>query len=32
MLDADPKNADVIFPYISSDDLNSDPEQRPAAG
>lgn len=30
MLDADPKNADVIFPYINGDDINSDPEQRPA--
>ncbi|MDO4905796.1 MAG: ATP phosphoribosyltransferase regulatory subunit [Lautropia sp.] len=29
MLDADPRNADVIFPYINGDDLNSDPEQRP---
>lgn len=27
MLDADPKNAEVIFPYISGDDLNSNPEQ-----
>lgn len=30
MLDADPKNADVIFPYLNGDDLNSDPEQRPS--
>lgn len=30
MLDADPKNADVIFPYINGEDLNSDPEQRPS--
>jgi hypothetical protein len=30
MLDADPKNADVIFPYINGDDLNSDPEQKPS--
>ncbi|GHT93833.1 hypothetical protein FACS1894116_06710 [Betaproteobacteria bacterium] len=28
MLDADPRNADVIFPYINGEDLNSDPEQR----
>ncbi len=28
ILDADPKNADVILPYINGDDLNSDPEQR----
>ncbi|HBO8906752.1 TPA: ATP phosphoribosyltransferase regulatory subunit [Pseudomonas aeruginosa] len=30
MLDADPKNAEVIFPYINGDDLNSDPQQRPS--
>lgn len=30
MLDADSKNAEVIFPYINGDDLNSDPEQRPS--
>ena len=30
MLDADPRNAEVIFPYINGDDLNSDPEQRPS--
>ncbi|MDE3735915.1 restriction endonuclease [Pseudomonas resinovorans] len=30
MLKADPKNAEVIFPYINGDDLNSDPEQRPS--
>ncbi|MGO4575382.1 ATP phosphoribosyltransferase regulatory subunit [Cupriavidus sp. 2TAF22] len=30
MLDADPKNADVIFPYINGDDLNSHPEQLPS--
>jgi hypothetical protein len=30
MLDADPKNAEVIFPYINGDDLNSDPEQMPS--
>lgn len=30
MLDADPRNADVIFPYINGDDLNSEPEQRPS--
>lgn len=28
MLDADPRNEDVIFPYINGEDLNSDPEQR----
>lgn len=30
MLDADPKNGNVVFPYINGDDLNSDPEQRPS--
>lgn len=30
MLDADPTNAEVIFPYINGDDLNSDPEQNPS--
>jgi hypothetical protein len=30
MLEADPRNGDVIFPYINGDDLNSDPEQRPS--
>ena len=30
MLDADPKNADVIFPYLNGEDLNTDPEQRPS--
>lgn len=30
MLDDDGTNADVIFPYINGEDLNSDPEQRPS--
>ncbi|MDF5962615.1 restriction endonuclease [Pseudomonas aeruginosa] len=30
MLDSDPRNAEVIFPYINGEDLNSDPEQRPS--
>lgn len=30
MLDADPKNSDVIFPYLNGEDLNSDPGQRPS--
>jgi len=30
MLDADQRNADVIFPYLNGEDLNSDPEQRPS--
>ncbi|MGI6656333.1 MAG: Eco57I restriction-modification methylase domain-containing protein [Desulfobulbus sp.] len=28
MLDAEPRNAEVIFPYLNGEDLNSDPEQR----
>jgi len=30
MLDADLKNAEVIFPYLNGEDLNSDFEQRPS--
>lgn len=30
MLDSDPKNSDVIFPYLNGEDLNTDPEQRPS--
>ena len=30
MLDADPRNADVIFPYLIGQDLNSDPLQEPS--
>ncbi|WP_420464647.1 Eco57I restriction-modification methylase domain-containing protein [Panacagrimonas sp.] len=30
MLDADPRNAEVVFPYINGDDLNSDPGQQPS--
>lgn len=30
LLSADAKNADVIFPYVNGDDLNSDPQQRPS--
>lgn len=30
MLDADPRNAEVIFPYLNGDDLTSDPEQKPS--
>lgn len=30
LLDADPKNLEVIFPYINGEDLNSDPEQKPS--
>lgn len=29
MLDADKRNADVLFPYLNGDDLNSDPDQAP---
>lgn len=27
-IDRDPKNAEVLFPYLNGEDLNSDPEQR----
>ncbi|WP_134619000.1 Eco57I restriction-modification methylase domain-containing protein [Pseudomonas aeruginosa] len=30
MLDADPKNAEVVFPYLNGEDLNTDTEQRPS--
>lgn len=30
LLDADPRNADVILPYLNGQELNSDPEQRPS--
>ena len=30
MLDANPRNADVIFPYLIGQDLNSDPLQEPS--
>lgn len=30
MLAADRRNADVIFPYLNGEDINSDPEQRPS--
>lgn len=30
MLDADTRNAEVIFPYVNGEDLNSNPEQRPS--
>lgn len=29
MLDDDPRNVDVVFPYLNGDDLNSHPEQKP---
>jgi len=29
MLDADDRNAEVIFPYVNGQDLNSEPDQRP---
>lgn len=29
MLDADPRNAEVIFPYLNGEDLNTDPDQKP---
>lgn len=30
MLDADSKNAEIVFPYLNGKDVNSDPEQRPS--
>ncbi|MDK6706085.1 Eco57I restriction-modification methylase domain-containing protein [Pseudomonas aeruginosa] len=30
MLESDPKNTEVLFPYLNGEDLNSDPEQRPS--
>ncbi len=30
LIDKDPKNADVLFPYLNGEDLNSDPHQRPS--
>ena len=30
MLDSDPKNKEVIFPYLNGQDLNSDPQQEPS--
>ncbi len=29
MLNADPRNVDVIFPYLNGEDLNTDPNQKP---
>ncbi|MCR5862327.1 hypothetical protein LRS05_09295 [Flavobacterium sp. J372] len=30
LIKKDPRNKDVLFPYLNGDDLNSDPEQRPS--
>jgi len=30
MIDRDPKNQEVLFPYLNGKDLNSDPEQKPS--
>jgi hypothetical protein len=30
MLDADPRNAEVIFPYLNGEDVNSNPSQTPS--
>ncbi|MGQ7855528.1 Eco57I restriction-modification methylase domain-containing protein [Pedobacter sp. WC2501] len=30
LIDKDPRNKDVIFPYLNGDDLNNDPEQKPS--
>jgi hypothetical protein len=29
LIDQDPRNADVLFPYLNGEDLNSEPDQRP---
>jgi hypothetical protein len=29
-IERDPKNAEVLFPYLNGEDLNSDPEQKPS--
>lgn len=30
LIEADPKNAEVVFAYLSGDDINSQPDQRPS--
>ena len=30
LINKDPRNRDVLFPYLNGDDLNNDPEQRPS--
>ncbi len=30
LIDHDPKNADVLFPYLNGEDLNSNPDQSPS--
>ncbi|WP_407505287.1 DNA methyltransferase family protein [Elizabethkingia miricola] len=30
LIEKDPRNKDVIFPYLNGDDLNNDPEQKPS--
>lgn len=30
MIDRDPRNRDVLFPYLNGEDLNSHPEQKPS--
>lgn len=30
LIDSDPRNADVVMPYLNGADLNDDPEQRPS--
>ncbi|MEJ5102522.1 type IIL restriction-modification enzyme MmeI [Chryseobacterium sp. MYb328] len=30
LIKKDPRNKDVLFPYLNGDDLNNDPEQRPS--
>ncbi|WP_448669612.1 Eco57I restriction-modification methylase domain-containing protein [Chryseobacterium koreense] len=30
LIEKDPRNKDVLFPYLNGDDLNNDPEQKPS--
>ena len=30
LINKDPRNKDVLFPYLNGDDLNNDPEQKPS--
>ena len=30
LIERDPKNAEVLFPYLNGEDLNSHPEQKPS--
>ncbi|MFK1916770.1 hypothetical protein ACIXKU_19745, partial [Bacteroides fragilis] len=30
LITKDPRNKDVLFPYLNGEDLNNDPEQKPS--